>query len=51
MQKKTTPSGKKATAAVKIRQQKCCDLCNCTGYSQDHDNICTCGHNSQKHSC
>lgn len=26
-----------------------CTLCNCTCYSQDHGNVCTCTHNSEKH--
>jgi hypothetical protein len=34
-----------------IKMEKCCSECNCTGYDQDHDNICKCGHNSEKHSC
>ena len=34
-----------------ITMEKCCSECNCTGYDQDHDNICKCGHNSEKHTC
>ena len=34
-----------------VKMEKCCSECNCTGYDQDHDNICTCGHNSEKHTC
>lgn len=34
-----------------VKMEKCCSECNCTGYDQGHDNICKCGHNSEKHSC
>jgi hypothetical protein len=34
-----------------IKAEKCCSECDCTGYDQDHDNICKCGHNSEKHTC
>lgn len=34
-----------------IKMKKCCSECNCTGYEMDYDNICICGHNSEKHSC
>ncbi|MDQ2719980.1 MAG: hypothetical protein M3Z26_09530 [Bacteroidota bacterium] len=34
-----------------IIMEKCCSECNCTGYDQDHGNICKCGHNSEKHTC
>lgn len=31
-----------------IKMEKCCSECNCSGYDQDHDNICKLGHNSEK---
>ncbi len=52
MQNKNNPVKEESASKEKsLKVQKCCSECHCSGYDQDHDNICKCGHNSEKHIC
>ena len=49
VEKPAERSAKKSAALTKYNNPAGCSQCTCTMYSQDHDNICECTHNSEAH--